>query len=88
MLSAMARYSPAWVQLALHGAPGPGSEVTREVAEATGVRNLGRHARTLNAWAQLNPGRADSADYWKDYKAFAIALMREPHAPPVPPRPR
>lgn len=84
----MAKYNSAWVQLAFRGAQGAGAEVTREVAEATGVRDLGRHTRTLNAWAQLNPGAEANPDYWKDYKAFAIALMREPHAPPAPPKPR
>lgn len=64
-----------------------GPEVTRQVAEATGVRDLGRHAGTLNAWAQLNPDAEGNPDYWKDYKAFALALMHEPHQPPAPQKP-
>lgn len=88
MLRLMAKYNTSWVELAFRGASGPGPEVTRQVAEATGVHDLGRHARTLNAWAQLNPGAEDSPDYWKGYKAFAIGLMHEPHQPPAPDRPR
>ena len=88
MLRQMAKYSLRWVQLAFRGASGPGPEATRQVADATGVRDPGRHARTLNAWAQLNAGAEGDSGYWTDYKAFALALMHEPHQPPAPQKPR
>ncbi|HJW20884.1 MAG TPA: hypothetical protein VJ506_00490 [Candidatus Limnocylindrales bacterium] len=88
MLRLMAKYNSSWVQLALRGAPGAGPEATRQVVEATGVHDLGRHVRTLNAWAQLNPGAEDGPDYWDGYKTFALALMHEPHHPPEHQKPR
>lgn len=77
----MTTYTAAWVGLALRGAPGAGAEVTRQVADHTAVRDLDRHARTLNTWAQINPGAESNPDYWKGYKLFAIDQLREPQGP-------
>jgi hypothetical protein len=84
----MQKYDGAWVRLAFRGAQGAGPEVTRQVAEATGVVEVGRHVRALSAWARLHPGAEGNPDYWKDYKAFAIALMHASTPRPEPQRPR
>ena len=70
------QYDERWVLASLAGAAGAGAEVTRQVAEATGVRDVGRHVDALEAWAAINPGAEDNPDYWRDYKPFAIANLR------------
>ena len=69
------QYDESWVRAALHGSPGAGPAVTRQVAEATGVRDVGLHVEALEAWAAINPGAENNPDYWREYKQFAIASL-------------